>query len=67
MPVNSNTRRSPAMPQSTVLLWPCTAEWDLAQGHSVLGSPSLPPYQLPFPSWSLQKGALSPVLPLGAD
>lgn len=55
------------MLQSTVLLWPCTAEWDLARGHSVLGSPSLPPYQLPFPSWSLQKGALSPVLPLGAD
>lgn len=57
MPVNSNTRRSP----------PTRVGWDPPRGPSVLGSPSLPPHQLPFPSWSLQKGALSPVLPLGAD
>lgn len=52
------------MPWSVVLL--CVAGGGL--GSLGTGQPSLLPlHQLPLPSSSLQEGAWSPALPLGAD
>lgn len=61
MPVNSNTCRSPAMPQSRV-------GWDPARGvpRCWVALPCLPTSCL-FPAGLCRKELLSPVLPLGAD